>query len=689
MRGAETHSLLRELPLVTVFSQAESVPVIVTDRDETVLFWNRGAELSFGYPSAEMVGQGGMEQLMPAEDVHAREQMKRACSQVLSEGKPGSCKARYLTRRGTVFTARVDLLPVTKPDGWVSGILSIIDDVSDDHRRLFDLISSRDQFKTLLQILPDIVYLIDAEGKFAYLNKSIRTLGYEPDDLIGHHFSEIVHPDDYQKISREQVLPQYEGKKTGDRFAPKLFDERRTGDRKTENLEVRLMPRWASSDDESRVVIISAVHASGHYGVFDQDSLDDVVFLGTIGVIRDITDRKIAEEEQHRLEAQLHQARKMEAIGQLAGGIAHDFNNMLSGISGYAEVIKRRNRGGDGEIVDSKLDAHIQAIVKATERASGLTAKLLAFARHSHSEKVAINLHDTIKDVTGLLKHAIDRRVDIQQQLGAEHAMVMGDPTQLENAILNLGMNAVDAMPHGGTLTFGTRITDFGGDGATDPDGLQAGRYLAVTISDTGIGMDQVTQQRAFEPFFTTKEPGDGTGLGLPSVHGTIKSHRGAIQMQSEPGGGTVFTVFLPLHDLIEASSRPPDVTIEKGIGRIMVVDDEEIVRGILGHMLDELGYEGIYCTDGADAVACYRRHYKDVDLVILDMNMPVMNGYDCLKELRRINADVKVVVITGYTTPSAMRKITTAGVAGFVQKPFKLAEMSSVISGILKEQAR
>ncbi len=462
--------------------------------------------------------------------------------------------------------------------------------------------------------------------------------------------------------------------------SPKLFDERRSGARKTSNLEVRLIPKDWDSGSKDRIAIVSAVSASGHYSSLDEDR-GGKSFVGTIGVIRDITDRKQVEEEHRRLESKLHQAQKMEAIGSLAGGIAHDFNNMLAGISGYAEVIKRRNRTYEGAVKDQRLDTHVNVILKASERAGDLTSKLLAFARQGKYQVVLINVDDTIHEVIALLRHTIDRRIEIGLSLNPGPCYVLGDPTQLQNAVLNLAMNAVDAMPDGGTLTFTTDVTDFTPELVKMlPYHMTPGKYVRLTVSDTGVGMDESVRSRIFEPFFTTKDVGKGTGLGLASVYGTVKSHHGSVEARSTTGCGSEFIVHLPLQDPPSSGSIQSTETIKNGKGEILVVDDEEVVRNILTQMLLEIGYTVSTCTNGMEAVQYYRQHGDSIDLIILDMNMPVMNGIDCFRELRGLNGDVKVIITTGYSFQSDTQQIIMAGVNGFIPKPFKLSDLSSEI---------
>jgi PAS domain S-box-containing protein len=672
----------RAVALVSALGAAEAPAMFVLDADGKVLLWNDGAARLFGQGRAEVLGSDGVAALCAPGDREGADALRRATEELHAPGAGRSCTVRTVRSDGTRGWAAITLLSVPDENRTTVGVAGIAHDLTDERENLERMEKSGERYRTLLQLLPDIVYVVSPEGKFVFVSDSVSALGYSPDDLVGRHFSALIHPDDYRAVSREHVLPRYAGRSTGDANAPKLFDERRSGGRKTTNLEVRLVRKGGGSPGGDRIAIVSAVNASGHYSSRARDDGGEHTFLGTIGVIRDITERKRTEDERRKLEGRLHQARKMEAIGQLAGGIAHDFNNMLSGISGYAEVIKRRNRVRDGAVRDEGLDKHIGVIIKAAERAGDLTTKLLAFSRQGKYEVVPIDMHETIHDVIGLLQHTIDRRIEIRQLLKAVRPTILGDRAQIENAVLNLAMNACDAMPEGGKLSFGTDIVELSPAYVESlPYDMNPGAYVLLTVSDTGTGMDSETCERIFEPFFTTKVDGKGTGLGLASVYGTVKSHHGAIEVHSTPGNGSVFSVYFPCG--VEAQEPIHDdeqEVIRKGSGTVLVVDDEEIVRDILSRVLEELGYRVELCGNGREALDTYRRRRTEIDLVVLDMNMPVMGGADCFRELKKLNPDVRVLMTTGYTHASMMREIRQLGAAGMILKPFKFAALADQI---------
>jgi two-component system, cell cycle sensor histidine kinase and response regulator CckA len=404
--------------------------------------------------------------------------------------------------------------------------------------------------------------------------------------------------------------------------------------------------------------------------------------IGIWGVTRDLTVEKSAEEKLQESEERFRQAQKMEAFGQLAGGIAHDFNNMLGVIMGTAQIIELEVTSGKKDIKQ-----HIAMLLNTGKRAAELTKQLLAFARKGSFKMVPLEGHEVIRTVIGLLRHTFDRRIRIVERLTAPGSTIRGDFAQLQNALLNLAINARDAMPDGGTLTFSTETAGPGSFAGSE--GAVFESYLIIKVSDTGCGMNEKTKHRAFEPFFTTKEPGKGTGLGLSSVYGTIKSHNGLIELQSESGKGTTFTLFLPLIATAQPAYANEHGRQSKGSGTVMVVDDEEDLRFIATELLQSLGYGIITCKDGMEAVECYQRRFKEIDAVIIDLIMPRMGGYDCIIKLKQINPAACILIASGYGLPEETQKIITKGIAGFIQKPYRLEELSQTLNEVLKIKTR
>jgi len=381
---------------------------------------------------------------------------------------------------------------------------------------------------------------------------------------------------------------------------------------------------------------------------------------------------------RERLDEQLRHAQKMEAVGQLAGGIAHDFNNLLVGIVGSAELLQH-DHAEPGECAEL---AH--EILSAAQRAANLTRQLLAFSRREQLVRKPTNLSSLISEVVRLLERTIDRRVSIEIEDADDGLEVFGDDSELQSALLNLGLNARDAMPDGGRLTIRTRAVSIDDAARTElSEPLPAGQYVAIEVEDTGVGMAEAVQRRVFEPFFTTKNLGHGTGLGLAAVYGVVKRHDGAIAVNSAPGRGSRFTLLLPM----VSDAQPTPVTMDTddhivtGSGTVLVVDDEEWVRKTCARMLRKLGYEVLLASDGSEGLAVFERERTRIDLVVLDMMMPRMSGAAALAKLRAIDPKVPVVVASGFGHQMDVATVTELGVSGTLRKPFTLGELSLTVA--------
>ena len=399
---------------------------------------------------------------------------------------------------------------------------------------------------------------------------------------------------------------------------------------------------------------------------FRGESAEHTVFI-------DITDRM-------KMEEQLRQSEKMQAVGQLAGGIAHDFNNQLCAILAFADML-RCIKKDDTETVE-----YCDNIISSVRNASDLTSKLLAFSRKGNYVLLPTDMHQLIGEVTQVLRHTIDRCVTIKHTLAASFFKIMGDASQLQNAVLNIGLNARDAMPDGGELHISTENVKINepthlGMGQQ----LRIGTYLRITIADTGVGIPDKIITTIFEPFFTTKEPGKGTGMGLSAVLGTITSHGGVIDVQSTPGAGTSFIIYLIVND--EAASSPQtheNRTIPHGEGNILLVDDEELICEATRNILVSIGYSVHICTDAKQAVEYFHTSHSSIDLVILDMVMPGLNGKEVFRRLKDIRKDIKVLIFSGYSTKDTLKEILDAGANGFIQKPFSNALLAQNVSRII-----
>lgn len=395
------------------------------------------------------------------------------------------------------------------------------------------------------------------------------------------------------------------------------------------------------------------------------------------GVFKDIT-------EQERLEQQLQQAQKMEAIGTLAGGIAHDFNNLLQAILGYTQILTMEKGENDPDL------SRLQQIENSAMRASELTQQLLAFSRKVESKLRPVDLNLEVKQVEKLLKRTIPKMISIELHLQKNLQVVNADPAQVEQVMMNLGVNARDAMPEGGKIIIETENTFLDKRYCRAHPGAVPGQYVCLSLTDTGDGMDHETLDHIFEPFYTTKDVGKGTGLGLSMVYGIVKSHRGYIMCYSEPDMGTTFKIYLPAveEERREQKAEPEkEVQISGGEETILLADDEELLRDIGKEILEEFGYTMVTAPDGETALQLYAERKQEISLVILDLMMPGMGGKQCLEQLLAMAPDVKVVIASGYSVNGHTKAALEAGAKGFIKKPFELKQMLKVVREVLDQK--
>ncbi|HNV69897.1 MAG TPA: response regulator, partial [Candidatus Ozemobacteraceae bacterium] len=390
------------------------------------------------------------------------------------------------------------------------------------------------------------------------------------------------------------------------------------------------------------------------------------------GVFQDVTERRDIEER-------LRHSEKLEAIGQLAGTIAHDFNNMLSGILGYADLLMQELPAGSHRQITEK-------IIGAAQRSADVARKLLLISRKEKVKMGTCDLHQILHDVIGLLGHSLDKRITVSEKLQAGGATTFGDQSQLQNVFLNLALNARDAMPDGGMLTISTadvRVTI--NTPISGPLPVAPGRYIAVSVSDTGCGMSAQVKKHLFQPFFTTKESGKGTGLGLTAVLSTVSQHQGAVTYESEAGTGTTFTVYLPFTSAAEvrvANDVEPRAVVVKGT--VLVVDDEEIVRKLTTQMMKKLGYSVETCEDGQAAVEICSDHGQRFQAVILDIAMPRLNGRDAFVAIRQRHPELPVLFCSGYIMDTDLSDLLSQPAVGFLSKPFRQVDLAVAIAELL-----
>jgi len=403
--------------------------------------------------------------------------------------------------------------------------------------------------------------------------------------------------------------------------------------------------------------------------IYNRITSEDGSFLGGISIYEDITEKK-------KLEAQLQQAQKMEAIGTLAGGIAHDFNNILQAISGYAQILLMGKKASDPDY------KKLEAIEKSAQRASDLTKQILIFSRKVETKLRPVDLNNEIKQVFKMLERTIPKMINIELHLVENLKIINADPAQIEQIMMNIGVNARDAMPNGGRLIFETENVILDEHYCKTHLESKPGKYVKLSISDTGHGMDKETLKYIFDPFYTTKETGKGTGLGLAMVYGIVKSHNGYIMCYSEPDEGTIFKIYFPVIKKGTERIEPKEekFPIKGGNETILVVDDEEAVRELGKNILTRLGYTVLTASDGESALEIYREKKKEINLVILDIIMPGMGGRKCLEELLNMNPEVRIIIASGYSINGPTKKILEAGAKDFIGKPFDINQMLKVV---------
>ncbi|MCP3892217.1 MAG: response regulator [Desulfobulbaceae bacterium] len=442
---------------------------------------------------------------------------------------------------------------------------------------------------------------------------------------------------------------------------------------------LEVFPRFQGEQDKIRRAILSKqVLQENGRAVEGNDSLryEDLTIFplitnGAEGVVIRIDDVT----EEHQMRHELAHSRKLDAIGQLAGGVAHDFNNMLGGILGGAELLGLRLAD------DEKAKRYIEMIISSGQRAGDLTNKLLSFARKGKIESTPVDLSKAIDDAIAILEHSLDKRININMSIQSGTTLVAGDLAQLQNALLNLGLNAGHAMPDGGQLDYGVSLIELDSTYClASPFDIQAGQYLDIEVRDTGVGIPPENLHQIYEPFFTTREGGAGSGLGLAAVYGTVQQHNGAITVYSEEGNGTIFHIYLPL---AVQEDDPAEAFLEEpihGSGKILVVDDEQVIRTTAKAILENLGYEVILADNGQHGLELFKKEHATIDLVIMDMVMPIMNGQESFFAMKEVVADVKIILASGFSRGADLEELKEKGLKGFIRKPYTTAELSRAI---------
>ena len=507
------------------------------------------------------------------------------------------------------------------------------------------------RYLLLAQNSTDVIWTMTFDGRFSYVSPSVEALcGFTPEEVLGIPLEGYVHPasaaQDFLAIIRGEL-----DNPPAERLEKTTLELQQTS-RSGRIIDIEVSVSWVY-DTEGTPVAIQ-------------------------GSTRDITSRKQAQREKEAFEARLHQAEKLEAIGTLAGGIAHDINNVLAIIIGYTELVR------DALCADSRERANLEQVLKAGIRASDLVKQILTFSRKTISDPRPVLLYPVVREALKLLRSSLPATIEITSHIPRTPLCVMSDPTQIHQVIMNLCTNAYHAMGEdGGRLEVG--LTPVEVEVPAHP-ALAVGSYVCLSVRDSGCGMDQATRARIFDPFFTTKEVGRGTGLGLATVHGIVSALKGAILVESEPGQGSLFQVFLPRSEApLTRAGTSPDHFAARGSGEsILLVDDEPAILRSLCSLLENLGYQVRACAEGHEALEVFKAAPEGYDLVITDQIMPRMTGTQLLDELLHIRTDLPVILASGYSEKITPEKALDLGFSAYLDKPVCLEELASVIQEVL-----
>ena len=561
------------------------------------------------------------------------------------QGRDFDIEYRVVRPDGSICWVKNSISSIRSKSGEITLMSGIAEDVT--KRKLAEeaLRASEEKFRLIVENQTDLVIKTDAEGRFLFVSPSYCDMyGKTEAELLGQSFRTLVQEDDIEGL-QEETRKLYQPPHT-------CYFERRTWTRNGW--------RWL---------------AWACKAVLDEQG----VLSAVIGVGRDITGQKQARKEKMELERHLQTAQKMEAIGTMAGGIAHDFNNILGVIMGYTEIAQCQLPE------NGALRSDLDEVLKASERAKDLIQQILTFSRQSEESRKPMKLGLIVKETLRLLRSSIPSTIDIQQDIAATGDTVEADPTQMQQVIMNLCTNAAYAMrQHGGELSVALNPVTVPEDETAAPVDLAPGPYTKLSVGDTGTGIPPEEVKRIFEPYFTTKEKGVGTGLGLATVHGIVKNYGGAIEVQSRPGRGSRFDVYLPRIIKEVVAEKAVETPIPGGSERILLVDDEPTLAYAAGQMLQRLGYSVVTRTSSLEALALFQDSPQNFDLVITDMTMPKITGAELSQAMIRVRPDIPIVLCTGFSELITEENAAAFGIRAYVMKPIVTREIAQTLRKVL-----
>lgn len=545
-----------------------------------------------------------------------------------------------ISKNGRIVWVEAHTTGVIGPNGKVEGTRGVMLDISERKRSENALRQSEERYRDLVENALDIIYVHDLDGNYTSINQAGEKItGFSRDEILSMNMAGSIAPE-YLGKARKMMAAKLEGK-------------------------------------EVTAYEIELIAKDGHRIVLEINSrlvYDNGVPVAIQGIARDTTER-------HLLEEKYRQSQKLEAVGLLAGGISHDFNNLLTAITGYSEITLARMSP------DDPSRHNIEEIKEIGDRASALTRQLLAFSRKQVLEPVVHNLNAVIGSMDNMLRRLVRENIEFQIDLAPDLGNVEADPGQLEQVIVNLAINAQDAMPHGGKLTISTENVEFTEKGESELMKLGIGRFVKMTVTDTGEGIDEAVQERIFEPFFTTKESGKGSGLGLSTVHGIIKQSGGDILVHSAKGKGTTFEIYLPSTGESQKVQTwaPRETRNYAGNETILLVEDDRSVRKLVREILTENGYDVLEASNGEAALAICGGRQEPIHMLLTDLVMPQMSGIELTTRVRNLHPEAKPLVMTGYASDSPIRGSMANFDATFIEKPFTPESLARKVREVLE----
>ena len=607
-------------------------------------FFNDSLCIILGYSRDEMMGMNNRQYM----DKENAQKVYQTFNQVYTTGKPQISFDWEIIRKDCIkrfIESSVSLIRNSKSEQI--GFRGVVRDVTDRKQAEEALRKSEQRFRELYDNAPVGYFEYDTQGRITNINRTeLEMLGYTLDEMIGQPVWKFIVE---KGEARQQILAKLAGTIPPARGLERTY-RRKDGTTFSGIVEDRLI-----LDSKGKIKGIRAI-------------------------IQDITERKQAEDKMIALQDQLRQSQKMEAIGGLAGGIAHDFNNLLTVIKGYSQLSLTEMKEGE------PLRENIEEIKKSADRAADLTRQLLAFSRRQVMEMKVMDLNDLLRNLGKMLHRVISEDIELATILEENLGRVKTDPGQIEQVIMNLAVNARDAMSKGGKLTIETANVDLDQAYARAHVAVKPGPYVMISVSDTGVGMTPEVRDRVFEPFFTTKEKGKGTGLGLSTVYGIVKQSGGNIWVYSEPGKGTEFKIYLPRVDepLEELKEKVEKEGLPRGNERILIVEDEEDVLKLAGRILRRQGYEVLEAINGGEVLKICRGEKKPIHLILTDVVMPQISGRELIKRCQEVRQDFKVIYMSGYTDDIITHHGVLQKGLDYIQKPFTVDELARKVRRVL-----